>query len=430
MSRPCPAAFIAAPGSGHGKTTVTAGLARYHRNQGRRVRVFKTGPDFLDPMVLEQAAGHPVEPLHLWMVGEEACRRMLAEAAEEADLILVEGSMGLFDGDPSGADLAVAFGLPVLALVDAGGMGQTFGAVVHGLATWRTDLTMAGVIANRTGSAGHGRMLEAATPAGVPFFGALPRDEDLHVPDRHLGLVQAGEIADLDDRLEAAAAAIEAAGVTALPEPVAFEPGPATPPLPRLEGVRIAIARDAAFAFLYPGNLALLAAMGVETVFFSPVAGDRLPATDAVWLPGGYPELHLDALAANEGLKADLRDHHAAGRPLLAECGGLLYCLEELADAEGRSAPMAGLLPGRGEMAGRLQGLGLQEAPLPEGDLRGHTFHHSRAEVGLEPIAHARRARDGGSAAEAVYRDGRLTATYLHAWFPSEPEAVAALFAP
>ncbi|WP_018936788.1 cobyrinate a,c-diamide synthase [Thioalkalivibrio sp. ALJ24] len=441
MSAPvsCPAAFVAAPASGQGKTTVTAAIARYHRNQGRRVRVFKTGPDFLDPMILEQASGHPVDPLHLWMVGEAACRAKLHAAAQDADLILVEGSMGLFDGDPSGADLAVAFGLPVLALVDAGGMAQTFGAIVHGLATYRPEMPLAGVIANRTGSPGHGRMLRDATPDGVHFFGAIQRNEALSVPDRHLGLVQAGEVADLDARLEAAAQAIAEAGVTELPAPVAFAPEAdagaepdshsGTERAPRLDGLRIGIARDAAFAFTYPGNLEFLRALGARLEFFSPVAGDRLPEVDAVWLPGGYPELHLGALAANTGLKADLAAHHAAGRPLLAECGGFLYLLEELADRDGHAAPMAGLLPGHARLEDKLQGLGLQAAPLPEGELRGHTFHHTRAEVGLEPVAHCTRARGAGSTGEAVYRDGRLTATYLHAWFPSNPEAAAALFA-
>ena len=426
----CPAVFIAAPASGQGKTTVTAALARYHRDQGRVVRVFKMGPDFLDPMILARASGHPVDPLHLWMVGEDDCRAMLHAAAREADLILVEGSMGLFDGDPSGADLAVRFGLPVLGLIDASGMAQTFGAVAFGLATWRSDLPFAGVIANRVGSAGHGRMLGEALPEGMRYFGALPRNEAVGIPDRHLGLVQAEEIFDLEQRLAAAATAVAEAEVTGLPDPVPFEPGALPQPEPELAGVRIAIARDAAFAFLYPANLRLLEAMGAELVFFSPLAGEGLPEADTVWLPGGYPELYLDTLAANEALKADLQAHHAAGRPLLAECGGFLYLLETLADAEGNQGAMAGLLPGAGQLAERVQGIGLQAAPLPEGEVRGHTFHHSRAEVALEPLTHCIRARNRGSTAEAIYRDGRLTATYLHAWFPSNPGAVTALLRP
>ncbi|WP_018878898.1 cobyrinate a,c-diamide synthase [Thioalkalivibrio sp. ALE9] len=424
----CPAAFVAAPASGQGKTTITAAIARYHRNQGLRVRVFKTGPDFLDPMILEQASGHPVDPLHLWMVGEAACKAKLYEAAQEADLILVEGSMGLFDGDPSGADLAVRFGLPVLALIDAGGMAQTFGAVVHGLATYRSDVSLTGVIANRTGSARHGQMLAESMPEGVHFYGAVPRNEGLSVPDRHLGLVQAGEIEDLDARLQAAAEAIAEAGVTELPAPVTFEPEPMPEITRDLQGIRIGIARDAAFAFTYPGNLDLLRTMGAELEFFSPVAGDRLPEVDAVWLPGGYPELHLDALAANVGLKRDLAEHHAAGRPLLAECGGFLYLLDKLINRDGHQASMAGLISGHARLEPKLQGLGLQSAPLPEGELRGHTFHHTHAEVDWEPMAHCRRARDGGTAAEGIYREGRLTAGYLHAYFPSNPAAAAALF--
>ncbi|MFA9460454.1 cobyrinate a,c-diamide synthase [Thiohalorhabdus methylotrophus] len=426
----CPAVFIAAPASGQGKTTVTAALARYHRDQGRTVRVFKMGPDFLDPMILERACDHPVDPLHLWMVGEEDCRAMLRAAAETADLILVEGSMGLFDGDPSGADLAVRFGLPVLALLDGSGMAQTFGAVANGLATWRADLPFAGVIANRVGSPGHGRMLGAALPEGMRYFGAIPRDAEVGLPDRHLGLVQAAEIDDLEQRLAKAAATVAEAGVTGLPEPVAFEPQALPAPEPRLTGVRIAVARDAAFAFLYPGNLRLLEALGAELRFFSPLAGEGLPEADAVWLPGGYPELHLETLAANTDLKADLHEHHRTDKPVLAECGGFLYLLDGLANIDGPRHPMAGLVPGSARLEERLQGIGLQAAPLPEGELRGHTFHHTRAEVDLEPLAHCVRARDRGTAAEAIYREGRLTATYLHAWFPSNPEAVAELFRP
>lgn len=196
----------------------------------------------------------------------------------------------------------------------------------------------------------------------------------------------------------------------------------------RLKDVRIGVARDAAFAFIYPGNLDLLRAMGAELEFFAPIEGDPLPAVDAVWLPGGYPELHLKSLMANKRLKRDLAAHHATGRPVLAECGGFLYLLDELADLDGCSAPMAGLIPGRARLEPRLMGLGLQSASLPEGELRGHSFHHTRAEVDWPASAHCRRARDGGTAPEAIYRDRRLTAGYLHMYFPSNPAAVAALF--
>ncbi|MBQ1764642.1 MAG: cobyrinate a,c-diamide synthase, partial [Aquincola sp.] len=204
----CPAMLIAAPASGQGKTSVTAALARLHRRAGRRVRVFKTGPDFLDPMVLAQASGQPVQQLDLWMGGEGHCRALLHEAASQADLILVEGVMGLHDGEPSTADLALRFGLPVLAVIDGSAMAQTFGALALGLAQYRPGLAWAGVLANRVAGEGHARMLRDSLPPHLAWWGALPRDEGLSLPERHLGLVPAAELADLAQRIERAADAL------------------------------------------------------------------------------------------------------------------------------------------------------------------------------------------------------------------------------
>src|SRR6201991_1403795 len=201
----CPALFISAPASGQGKTTITAALARHHRRLGRRVRVFKTGPVFLDPMILERASGAPVLSLDLWMVGEDACRELLAQAAQEADLILIEGVMGLYDGTPSSADLATAFGVPVVAVISAKAMAQTFGAIAFGLAHYRADVPLFGVFANRVGSQRHAQMLEAALPDGLQWMGSIASSAALELPDRHLGLVQAAEIEDLERRLELAA---------------------------------------------------------------------------------------------------------------------------------------------------------------------------------------------------------------------------------
>ena len=428
MSVQCPALFIAAPASGQGKTTVTAGLARLHRRQGRRVRVFKTGPDFLDPMTLGRASGGPVYNLDLWMGGEDHCRDLLHQAAQEVDLILVEGVMGLYDGEPSGADLAERFELPLLCVIDAAAMAQTFAALAWGLTRFRPGLRVAGVLANRVGSPGHAAMLTEALPPDLPFLGALTRDAGLELPHRHLGLWQAAEVADLDARLERIADALAALPAGGLPAPVAFRPAAAQPAVePLLTGVRIAIARDLAFSFLYAANLDTLIAAGAELCFFSPLADARLPACDALYLPGGYPELHLDRLAANRAMKDAIRAHQAAGRPLLAECGGLLYLLDSLSNADGDPAPMVGLLPGRAVMQRRLANLGLQRVDLPEGELRGHTFHHSRAEIDLAPIARSTALRHHG-AAEAVYRQGRLTASYLHLYFPSNPLAAVRLF--
>lgn len=240
-SRNCPALLIAAPASGQGKTTVTAALARLHARQGKRVRVFKCGPDFLDPMILARASGKPVYQLDLWMVGEEESRRLLWEAAGEADLILIEGVMGLFDGAPSAADLARRFGVPVLAVIDGSAMAQTFGAMAHGLSSFQPDLPFDGVLANRVGSARHGEILRDSLSESIRWYGALPRSVEVELPSRHLGLVQAEELADLDARLDAAADALALSADTELPAPVTFA-APASVPLePLLAGFASAL---------------------------------------------------------------------------------------------------------------------------------------------------------------------------------------------
>ena len=426
----CPAMLIAAPASGQGKTTVTAALAHWHRHQGRRVRVFKTGPDFLDPMVLERASGAPVQQLDLWMGGPAHCAGLLHRAACEADVLLVEGVMGLHDGTPSSADLALQFDLPVLTVIDASAMAQTFGALAHGLATYRPGLKMAGVLANRVGSAGHAEMLRESLPPGLDWYGSFARDAALALPSRHLGLVQAEEVVDLDARIARASEALGSGAALPLPPRVRFAASPAEPVTPLLDGVRIAIARDAAFSFLYAANLDTLRALGASLTFFSPVADDAVPSdADALYLPGGYPELHLARLAASARARESIRAHHGAGRPLLAECGGMLSLLETMTDAEGRSAPMFGLLPGAGVMEKRLVNLGMHSVVLPEGELRGHTFHHGRMQSPATPAAHTRAQRHHGKP-EGVFRDGRLIASFMHLYFPSNPVAVAALFHP
>lgn len=428
-ARPCPALFVSAPASGQGKTTVTAGLARLHRNLGRKVRVFKVGPDFLDPMILARASGHPVYQLDLWMGGEAHCRQLLFDAAGEADLILIEGVMGLFDGDPSSADLAALLDIPVLAVIDGSAMAQTFGAVAHGLAHYRPGLPFAGVLANRVASPRHADMLLSSLHPDLAGFCAVFSDPAATLPDRHLGLIQADEIDDLDTRIDLMAGKIAETGLADLPPTVAFAPQPASPIPPLLAGQRIAVARDAAFSFLYPANLDVLRALGAELRFFSPLDDAALPEADSLYLPGGYPELHLKRLQANRAMRESIRAHHAAGRPILAECGGMLYLLESLADIEGRRAEMVGLLPGHAVMQPRLTALALQAVQLPAGELRGHTFHHSRLETKLAPVARGR-CPNGGATAEAVFRDQGLTASYVHFYFPSNPAAVAGLFLP
>jgi cobyrinic acid a,c-diamide synthase len=422
----CPALLVAAPGSGQGKTTVTAALARLHARQGRRVTVFKCGPDFLDPQIHAVASGKPCENLDFGMCGEADARWRLARAARESDLILVEGVMGLFDGEPSAADIACRFRIPVMALIDAAATAQTFGAIAHGLANYRPGLPFAGVLANRIASAGHGALVRDSLPAGMGWFGALPRNPEAALPERHLGLWQAAEINDLGERLDRLADGLAASAAVDLPEPVVFADAPPPRSERLLAGRRIAIARDAAHAFIYPANLETLAGLAADLCFFSPLAGDALPDCDAVWLPGGYPELHAPALAARRPLWAALHRHVADGKPMLAECGGMMSLFETLVDLDGREHRLGGLLPGRTLMQQKLAALGTQFVDLPEGSLSGHTFHHSTSETSLQPLARAR--TPAGYPGEAVFREGRLTASYLHLYFPSNPDAVARLF--
>ena len=430
----CPALFLSAPASGQGKTTICAALARMLRRQGKVVRVFKTGPDYLDPQILEQASGQPVEQIDLWMAGEAWCQNQIYQAAKVADLILIEGAMGMFDGEPSSADLAAFFGVPVAIVMDCKGMAQTAAAVVSGLADFRDDVEVVGLIANKCGTERHRQLIEDSLPARIPLLASLARSEDVALPERHLGLVQAAEVSDeLEQRFEAGADWLEAAGLSDILQhfkavefsPVAMPPAPAA----ELAGQRIGVARDAAFSFIYESNLQLLRDLGAEVEFFSPLADQSLPAVDALWFPGGYPELHSERLAANSALIDELRGFHAAQKPILAECGGLLYCLETLTDLEGNTYPMAGLLDGHGAMRGKRGCQGMQTAPLPEGELRAHAHHRSRSDNTPEPIANGRRQRHPAPG-EAIYRSGNLTATYLHLFFRSNPEAIAQLFKP
>ncbi|OWQ93863.1 cobyrinic acid a,c-diamide synthase [Roseateles aquatilis] len=515
----CPALLISAPASGQGKTSVTAAIARSARRRGWRVRVFKTGPDYLDPMVLERASGHVVYQLDLFMGGLDHCRGLLAEAARDADLILVEGVMGLFDGKPSSADLAAAFDLPVLVVLDASAMAQTFAALATGMARFRTDIHVAGVVANRIGSDAHARMVGEGLPDELPLIAALKRDATLSLPERHLGLVQALELPGLDQQLDRWADAWDAAEASAPATGRLLQAGgtPETSDLPKardtsknadvskteglskgggvtetggrgplfgsqgrnlaagrqpkeghgekgppgaclalgeggedgvgsrgtgtgngdsrtdgildrpLQGRRIAIAKDACFSFIYPANIDLLKQLGAEVLTFSPIHGEDLPTCDALWLPGGYPELHAEVLRAHPRLFNDLRAHLHADRPLLAECGGMLALLDLLTDGEGQAHPMAGLMPGQAALQPRLAALGLQSIDWPEGELRGHTFHYSTMSTPLAPIAAARNP-NAGRAAEALYAQGSLRASYIHHYFPSNPYAVASFF--
>lgn len=418
----CAALVIAAPASGQGKTTITATLAWRYRRQGKQVRIFKVGPDFLDPMILAYASGHPVYQLDLWMVGQPHSQQLLANAAQQADIILIEGVMGLFDGSPSTADLAATFGIPVLAIIDASAMAQTFAAIAYGLAHYRTDVNVAGVLANRTGSDRHAAMLNAALPVTIPCLATMPRQSQ-PLPSRYLGLVQANEIDDLAQRLDVLADSLQINADFVLPT-LEFPSSPISTLPQHLNGLRIGVANDAAFAFIYQANLDCLEAMGAELVYFSPLLDADLPQVDSLYLPGGYPELHLQTLSHNDSMKQQITQHMMANKPILAECGGMLYLCKTLTDKDGNSAAMCGLLNADARLQARLTALALQEINLDGQTLRGHSYHHSTLETSAVAITKAS-CPNGNSVQEAVYQQQRLTASYIHFYFPSNPAFIA-----
>jgi cobyrinic acid a,c-diamide synthase len=423
------AILISATASGQGKTTITAALARRFKRSGQRVKVFKVGADFIDPLLLEQACGSPVQVLDLWMVGEDSCRTLLAEAATEADIILVEGAMGLYDGEPSAADLARALGMPVVAVLDVSAMAQTVGAIAMGLRDFG-PAKLVGIIANRVASRRHGELVAAAL-RDIPVLGSMPSHE-VSLPERHLGLVLPSEIIDLERRLDALADKLELNERTwsEIPPLAASNavPDDADPSLRPLRGKVVAIARDAAFAFIYPANIHCLQMLGASIAWFSPLADEVVPeAADAVILPGGYPELYGAALSRARRFQSSIRNAHARDLPILAECGGMMALTDSLLDLEGRSWPMAGLLPGSTRMQSRLAGLGLQAWDTGNGVLRGHTFHYSTLKTPLSAVQRTL-THPKNTAGEAIHRVGSLTASYFHAYFPSCPRAIAVLF--
>jgi len=434
-----------------GKTTVTLGLLYALARRGLTVQPFKVGPDFIDPGHHTRAAGRICRNLDGWMLSREANLALFRRQAREADVAVVEGVMGLFDGyDGAGeagstAQMAKWLGLPVLLVVDARAMARSAAALVHGFASFDPALDLAGVVFNRVGSAAHLEYLNQALSSlnGVRGFGGLPRDQELAIPERHLGLATAEDhplddayLGHLADWLEAhldLEGLLSALPRQTLPEE---EPAPAaTPPT-----VRLGVARDRAFCFYYPENLELLASFGAELVPFSPLGDRELPAgLDGIYLGGGYPELYAEQLAANAGLKQALQEAAAGGLPIYAECGGLMYLAREILDLEGRAHPMAGVLPFTVRMLPRLKALGYREVTLTAAGLlgpagttaRGHEFHYS--EIVGEPIGvsclYRLTPRRGGAAVSEGYSEKNVLASYVHLHFGSNPEVARNLVA-
>jgi cobyrinic acid a,c-diamide synthase len=428
-----PGLVIAAPASGAGKTLVTLGVLRALRRRGLAVGSFKVGPDYIDPAFHEAASGRPCLNLDSWAMRFDTLAALMGEAGRGAELLVGEGVMGLFDGAPDGsgstADLAALFGLPVVLVVDVQGMGASLAALVEGFQKHRPEIELAGLVLNRVGSDSHARLLREACDArfSLPILGCLPRGAALELPARHLGLVQAGEHPALDRFIEAAASLIEAGldlgRLSRLARPPSVTAlGPGARPLPPL-GQRIAIAMDAAFGFTYPATLAGWRRQGAEIRPFSPLADEAPdPAADAVYLPGGYPELHAAALASRGQFMAGLRA--AVGRRafVYGECGGYMVLGEALLDRAGAVHRMAGLLPVVTSFAEPRLHLGYRRitalARTPLGAqgaaFRGHEFHFAReVERHGPPLFEAggARGRDTEAAGLAV---GRVAGSFLH----------------
>ncbi len=435
-----PGLLIAAPRSGSGKTTVTLGLLQAFRAAGLSVQAFKCGPDYIDPAFHAHATGRPSYNLDSWAM-PPAMLAAIARRAAGADLVLIEASMGLFDGvaragasgNGASADIAALTGYPVLLVLDVSGQAQSAAAIALGCANLRKDIRLAGVVLNRVASPRHRHLTEAGmAEAGIPVLGALGREQDLTLPERHLGLVQAGETADLDGRLVALGKAIsEALDLDALraaaktghiepAEPAAWLPPP---------GQRIALAQDAAFSFLYPHHLEGWRAQGAEILPFSPLADQAPdPSCDLCWLPGGYPELHAGRLAANRVFLRGLRNFPSRG-PVHGECGGYMVLGSGLIDAEGERHAMAGLLGLTSDFSKRKMHLGYRKARLL-GDwilgsagsrFAGHEFHYARLSHPGEdtPLFQVEDA-NGDVLGDAGTRRGSVSGSFFHLIAPLE----------
>lgn len=426
-----PGLLISAPASGTGKTTVMLGLARALSEDGLTVQPFKSGPDYIDPAFHRAAAGRASFNLDSWAMGPGMIAALLDRAAG-ADLILAEGSMGLYDGvarpgvlgHGSSAELARLAGWPVVLVLDVGGQAQSAAATALGFSRFQPDLPFAGVILNRVASPRHERLVRLGMEqAGIPVLGALPRRGDLRLPERHLGLVQAAEHPDLEAAISAYAVFlrdhVDLAGLRAAARGTLPQAAPC--PLPRPPAQRIALARDAAFSFAYPHLLDGWHAAGAEILPFSPLDDQPPPPADLVWLPGGYPELHAGRLAAATRFLDGLRAH-AALRPVHGECGGYMVLGRTLVDKDGNAHPMAGLLGLVTSYESRRLHLGYRRAellaPVPGHGagltLRGHEFHYSTIlEQPDAPLAHVIDA-EGASVAETGSRRGHVTGTFFH----------------
>jgi cobyrinic acid a,c-diamide synthase len=413
---------VAGASSGSGKTTLMVGLAAAFRARGLSVALFKCGPDYLDPTYHARVTGVPSQNLDGWMMGRDAVASTFVRAAAGADIALIEGVMGLHDG--STADIAKWLGTPVLAVVDASGMGRTVAAVAQGLAQFDPELRVAGVVCNRVGSRSHLDLVRAAAST-PPIIGGLPERADLSFPERHLGLRTADESLDPSARGRVVAEWVDLDAVLAIARSADPLSSASFAPISAVGRCRIGLAFDEAFHFYYDDNLRRLEALGTTLVRFSPIRDVRLPDVDGLYLGGGYPELAAEALGANRPMQDAIR---AFRGPIYAECGGLMYLCDAIRTLEGQVHPMVGLLPGEAVMADKLQALGHVEVETqvptilgPAGlRFRGHQFRYSSL-VTTAGCAYTVRRRRGNGTEREGYGAHNVLASYVHAHWASNP---------
>lgn len=418
-----PQCLVAAASSGSGKTTFTLGLLRALNRRGLTVQGFKCGPDYIDPKFHRLACGRESVNLDLFMMSPEHVQAVYARHSAGSDAAVLEGVMGLYDGyvrdQGSSAEVAATLGLPTILLIDARSSAFSVGAILYGMRHFRTTSEVVGVVFNRVASESHYRFLrEAAEEAGVVPLGYLPKTQLLEVPSRHLGL-SLEELSTLDALPETVADLIEQhvqldrlLELIQRPRPVLREEAP----LSAVEGMKVAVARDQAFNFIYAENLRRLSQLG-ELVYFSPLANEAVPASDLVYLPGGYPEFYLDQLATADQTRLTLRDHVQRGGKVLAECGGMMYLCRELRDEQGQAYPMAGILELEATMEQMRLRLGYRKLLLGGQEWRGHEFHYSRIATGEEPTKGQQRSARDEEVPTLLYAKGNVRAGYTHLYF-------------
>ena len=450
MKLDIPRIVVAGTHSGMGKTSVAVALTAALRRLGFRVQTFKVGPDFLDPTYLALASGRPCYNLDGWMAGETYVFGLFVRASAGADIAIIEGVMGLFDGANaatsagSTAEIARWLKAPVLLVVDAQGASRSIAALVKGYATFEPGLNLAAVVANRCASAGHADGLASAlSSAGLPpLAGAIGRGVFPPLSGRHLGLVTADHHTLPPETLASFATAVEKSlpleTIIKLARTAAPLPGPVNPDGEKTKKTSIAVAYDRAFHFYYRDTLDTMEAQGGKLIFFSPLQGEELPANiGGLYIGGGYPEVHAGELSANKGMLKSIRAFAASGRPVYAECGGLMYLSQSLETTEGDRYPMAEVIPARTRMGKTKKFLGYVEVRLTEdslwgvrGDiLRGHEFHYSElVPEGIDdprwrPVYALKRNRPGTIIPEG-FQCGNVLASYAHLFYATRPAAV------